>query len=155
MYSQLLMVAATALLAAPDDTAKEAVKKELEKLEGTWVLIGGAEKGKELTEEEAKGENESLLIKGDKVTILRGKHHGTCTIRLDPSKKPAWMDLIFNEKQANHAIYSLDGDKLTICVSHKFGPNTKEDRPARFTTKAKENKDLPSLVMGIYKRQKQ
>jgi uncharacterized protein (TIGR03067 family) len=125
MHPRLALLAAVSLLVAPDDVTKDSAKKELEKLQGTWVLVGAEEKGHVLTEAEAKAEDQTLLIKGDKLTLLRGKHHDTCTIRLDPSKKPAWMDLIFDGDKANHAIYSLEGDKLTICVSYKYGPNKK------------------------------
>jgi uncharacterized protein (TIGR03067 family) len=130
--------------------------KELDKLQGTWVLVGGAEKGRVLTEEEAKTERESIIIKGDTITVIRGRNMGTGKFRLDPSKKPAWMDLIDpdNKGQVNHAIYRLEGDRLTICVSRKFEPNKPEERPVKFTTKREDNKDLPGLVMGIYMRQK-
>lgn len=45
MLSQLAMVAA--LIAVAEDPTKE-----LDKLQGTWVLVGGEEKGRVLTEEE-------------------------------------------------------------------------------------------------------
>src|SRR5262249_16334623 len=134
------------LLAADDPT----------KLQGTWVLVGGEEKGRVLTEEDARGERQSLVIKGDSITVIRGERKGTGKFRLDPSKKPAWIDFIDpdNKNQANHAIYGLDGDRLTLCVSRKFNPNKPEERPAKFTTRGEDNKDLPGLVMGIYQRQK-
>lgn len=106
-----------------------------------------------------KGEcspRKSIIIKGDTITVIRGRHRGTGKFRLDPSKKPAWVDFIDPESknQVNHAIYRLDGDRLTICVSRKFEPNKPEERPVKFTTKREDNKDLPGLVMGIYMRQK-
>ena len=144
MGFQILM---TVFLVAADDPTK---------LQGTWVLVGGEEKGRVLTEEAARGERESLIIKGDTITVIRGERKGTGKFRLDPSKKPAWMDLIDpdNKNQVNHAIYRLDGDRLTICVSKKFKPNKPEERPVKFTTKSEENKNLPGLVMGVYQRQK-
>jgi uncharacterized protein (TIGR03067 family) len=149
------LVMAVALLVVVEDPTKE-----LDKLQGTWVLVGGEEKGTVLTEEDARKERESIAIKGDRFTITRGDARGNCTIRLDPSKKPAHMDIVFTEEagefkgKANHAIYRLDGDRLTICVSRKFKPNKPEERPERFTTRREDNKNLPGLVMGIYQRQK-
>lgn len=150
------MAMAVAILAAADDPTKDAVKKELMKLQGTWVLVGGEEKGRVLSEKDARSERESILFKGDKLTVMRGETKGEGTIRLNPSKKPAWIDLVDPQKKnaVNHAIYRLEGDRLTICVSQKFGPNREEERPIRFTTKGEENKNLPGLVMGIYQRQK-
>jgi uncharacterized protein (TIGR03067 family) len=150
MRFQLALVAAV-FFAPPADPTKDAAK-----LQGTWVLVGGEEKGMVLTEEDAKKERESLVIKGDTITVIRGDRKGSGKFRLDPSKKPAWMDLIDpeNKTQVNHAIYRLEGDQLTICVSQKFNPNQPEERPLKFTTKAEDNKNLPGLVIGIYQRQK-
>jgi len=153
MGFQLAM--AVALLAAAEDPTKDAAKRELEKLQGTWVLVGGEDKGTVLSEEDARKEKWSLVIKGDKFTMIRKKNSGICTIRLDPSKKPAWMDFVFTEdgKEVNHAIYALEGDRLTICFSRKSNPNSPEERPAHFTTKRADNNNLRGLFMGIYKRQ--
>jgi uncharacterized protein (TIGR03067 family) len=148
-------VLALAVLAA-DDPTKDAAKRDLEKLQGTWVLVGGEEKGRVLSEKDARSEQESLVFQGDKLTIIRGEHKGSGQIRLDPGKKPAWLDLFdpSDKSKANHAIYALDGDRLTICVSRKWGLNKKEERPVKFTTKREDNKGLPGLVLGIYQRQK-
>jgi uncharacterized protein (TIGR03067 family) len=148
----LVMVTTAALVMAADDPTKQ----ELEKLQGTWVLVGGEEKGRVLTEKEAREEMESVVIKGDKMTILRGEDKRDCIFRLDPSKKPAWLDLIDpdGKDKVNHAIYALDGDKLTICVSKKYKPNSPEERPIKLTTNREDNKGLSGLVMGIYQRQK-
>jgi uncharacterized protein (TIGR03067 family) len=144
MGFQLAM--AVALFGVAEDPTKE-----LDKSQGMWVLVGGEEKGRVLTEEGAKKERESIVIKGDTITVIRGERKGTGKFRLDPSKDLIDTD---NKGQVNHAIYRLDGDRLTICVSRKFKPNKPEERPEKFTTKREDNKDLPGLVMGIYQRQK-
>jgi uncharacterized protein (TIGR03067 family) len=143
-------------LAAPEDPTKDAAKRELEKLQGTWVLVGGEGKGNVLSEKAAREEEWSLVIKGDKFTLIRGKESGTVMIRLDPSKQPAWMNLIGIEDRSlvNHAIYTLEEDRLTICWSRGGRPNSPEERPVKFTTKRDDNKNLRGLFMGIYKRQK-
>jgi uncharacterized protein (TIGR03067 family) len=143
-------------LPAAEDPTKDAAKSDLEKLQGSWVLVGGEEKGMVLSEEDARKEKWSLVIKDDKFTITRGKNSGTCMIRLNPIKKPAWMDLVFTKdgKEVNHAIYALDGDRLIICYSRKSNPNSPEERPAKFTTKREDNNNLRGLCMDIYKRQK-
>lgn len=150
------VVAALSFLVTTDPT-KDPAKRDLEKLQGTWVLVGAEEKGRVIPEEAARREGESVLIKGDRLTMTRkGRTRGTGIIRLDPGKKPAWMDLLDpdDKNKVIHGIYKLEGDRLTLCVSHKFRANRKEDRPAKFTTKREVNKDLPGLVLGIYHRQK-
>jgi len=144
-------------LVVGEDPTKDAAKRDLEKLQGTWVLVGGEAKGMVLSEEDARKEKYSLVIKGDKFSLKENKRSDTGTIRLNPNKKPAWMDFVFTEdgKEVNHAIYSLDDDRLTICFSRKCNPNSPDERPARFTSKREDNKNLSGLFMGIFKRQKQ
>jgi len=155
-----MMIGAVTLFLAGDPT-KDPVQRDLERLQGTWVMIGGEEKGDVLTPREAKDEEESIVVKGDTFTCFRhGKKRETWTIRLDPKRKPAAVDLIYPDGQAtedgktNHAIYSLEGDQFILCVSRKFNPNSPEERPIKLTTKKGENGDLRGMVLGIYQRQK-
>jgi uncharacterized protein (TIGR03067 family) len=78
---------------------------------------------------------------------------------VDPGNKPAWIDLIVpgdEELQGyvNHAIYSLEGNRLIICSSWRFRPNTPQQRPIKFSTKREENQNLHGLVLSLYQRQK-
>jgi uncharacterized protein (TIGR03067 family) len=156
--SVMLAVAATLFVAA--DSKDEAVKKDLERLQGTWVVVGGEEKGDVFTREEAKREGRSLVVKGNSFNwFKRGREKEKATVRLDPTKRPAVLDFIYPGGQGetgntNHAIYSLDGDRLTICVSRKFQPNRPEERPKKLTTKKGENGDLSGMVLLILERQK-
>jgi uncharacterized protein (TIGR03067 family) len=132
-----------------------------EKLQGRWILVGGEEKGESFGEEDAKKEGLVLLIKEDSLTMLEhGRNkEGTLKISLDPSKKPAAIDLTYTEGKhkgkTNHAIYSVEKDSLKICVSRKLLPNEPAERPMEFKTKvAKEDSDLRGMVLLVFQRQK-
>src|SRR5262245_26885013 len=102
--------------APPADPTKDAAKRDLEKLQGTWVLVGGESDGVPWTETRAKEHELSIVIKGETFTLTRRKDNGTVQVRLDSTKGPAWMDLVGveNKSLVNHAIYKLNGDHLTI-----------------------------------------
>jgi uncharacterized protein (TIGR03067 family) len=118
MTSQLI-VAAVVLVAAEAPT-EDAAKKNLKKMEGTWMLIGHVHEGKTTTEKENKQARVKLIIKGDKYSIYFGaKEAGKGTIRLDPAKKPKEIDLILAGKdskgQVMLGIYELKDDVLKVC----------------------------------------
>src|SRR5262245_24458378 len=80
-------------LAGADDTEKQdTIKKELKKLEGTWVLVALERNGIETPEEEVKHANFRLIIKGGKMTFKRADSAIEGTIVVDPSKKPPAYD---------------------------------------------------------------
>src|SRR5262249_30751099 len=93
-------------------TATDA-KKDLDKLQGTWLVVTTEEGGNEIQAEL----KETFVVKGGKMTYCRdGKVQVTMNIALAPGKAPKAMDLVFldgKEKgMKNHAIYELDGDRL-------------------------------------------
>src|SRR5256885_15921122 len=78
----LVLPAAFLLAAEPADEAK----KDLEKLQGEWVMATLEVDGKPVPEEKLRGT--TLTIKGDKyITHVKDTKHEV-TIKLDPSKKP-------------------------------------------------------------------
>jgi uncharacterized protein (TIGR03067 family) len=120
-------------------------RSDLERLQGTWRMVGG----------DVLAEW-TVTIKGNKLTLRRrGLQEAIWTVRLDRRRHPAGIDLISPQdaSKTNHAIYRLDGDQFTICVSRNFNPNTSEERPIRLTTRAEENENLRGLVMTVYRRQ--
>jgi uncharacterized protein (TIGR03067 family) len=159
MIAWLAITFAAFFTTTADDVTKDPAKRDLDKLQGTWVLVGHSEKGRVWGEEDAKKEKQSVTIKGDTLTLTRDNAKDEIRIRLDPTKKPAWIDLLCEDTEehkvyVNHAIYSLEGGRLTICVSRKYSPNPPEQRPAKFNTILEDNKKLPGLVLTVYRRQK-
>ena len=118
MTGQWFLVAV--VLVAAEAPKEDAAKKDLKKMEGTWMLIGHVHEGKTTTEKENKQARVKLIIKGDKYSIYFGdKERGKGTIRLDPAKKPKEIDLVLAGKefkgQVMLGIYELKNDVLKVC----------------------------------------
>jgi uncharacterized protein (TIGR03067 family) len=120
--------------AAPAAREGESVKRELEKLEGTWVAVGGEFRGTETPEQDTKKAGHKLVISGDTFawyTALQDEPVMKGTVKIDPAKRPKAMDLSFDrggDAALGRCIYELDGDALKLCYGEP-------DRPAGFKTK--------------------
>jgi RNA polymerase sigma factor (sigma-70 family) len=127
-------------------------KKDVDRLQGTWLVVGVEEEGKEIHPEGLKGAKETFVVKGSKMTYCRdGKVQVTMKITVAPGETPKEMDLVFIDGKEkgykNHAIYQLDSDRLKLRMNDKFGGNSVDERPTDFsTTKGKE------AVLFILKR---
>jgi len=128
-------VAACLLIAA--DSPEDAVKKEYKKFEGTWSLASGEQDGKKIADEHVK---KSKIIMKDLETTLHTPHQSPDVIKstrkLDPSKKPAQVDVVRktgpNAGQTMKGIYEwIDADNYRVCIA----PPGK-DRPTEFKTSA-------------------
>jgi RNA polymerase sigma factor (sigma-70 family) len=125
-------------------------KRDLDRLQGTWQVVGVEEGGTEV-EKETK---ETFVVKGGTMTSCRdGKVQVTMKITLAPKKKPKAIDLEFTDGKEkgykNRAIYQLDGDRLKLRMNDKFGGNGEAERPRDFSTaRGKE------AVLFILKRAK-
>jgi uncharacterized protein (TIGR03067 family) len=135
MRPPVLLAALAALLSAAD-ARDDAAKKELKKLEGTWVLVSG-EVGKKLSAEHVK--KGKIVWKGAEVTVHtphQSKEPIKGTVKVDPTKSPREMSWV--RRTGPHAartmlaIYEFKGDdQYRVC----FAPPGKA-RPRAFTTKA-------------------
>ena len=116
------------IAAEPADEAK----KELDKLQGEWVMTGLEIDGTVLPDEKFK--DTTLRIKGDQYIVSTGKAKYEVTIKLDPSQKPRHMDMEFPNgtclPRVGKAIYKLEDDKLIIVRAQ----STDGDRPREFGT---------------------
>lgn len=130
MLARLAVAAcAIGLVAAADDPkADDAVKADLKKLEGAWVVTevkaAKGEAPKEL-------EKASVSFSGDMVTMKHGESAAQrMKVKLDPTKDPKEMSFVPEREEKNGApglaIYKIDGDTLTVAM----GPPDK--RPAKF-----------------------
>jgi uncharacterized protein (TIGR03067 family) len=112
-------------------------KKDLEQLQGEWVMVSSERAGKKLSEKEISTFRRT--IKGNKYTVTfeaeDGGHELHGTITLDPTKKPKAIDAVRSEGESKgkpmQGIYELDGAFQKVC----FAPVGKE-RPTEFTSKA-------------------
>lgn len=132
MRCQVCLVLAFSLLVAADEPNKEAVDKELKKLEGTWQTVAFEHNGKTIPEENVK--SWTLEIKGDKYTMTIGNNSEEGTFKVDPSKKPATVDVKPsegpNKGKTRKGIYRLGEDEAKVC----FSAIGEEERPTDFAS---------------------
>lgn len=129
----VLVLAAVVLIAADDD----AVKKEKAKLKGTWEVTAMEEEGKKPPLPE--GAKVKLVFEADKLVFQFSigdiTDKKTATYTIDPSKKPATLDLVPEDGPEKGkmlpCIFIVDKDELKICAATKPG----QDRPKEFATK--------------------
>jgi uncharacterized protein (TIGR03067 family) len=92
------------------DDAK--VTGDLKKMQGTWVTTGGDPGAK-------------WVIDGDTLKATVNETEYVCSIKLDPKAEPLpTIDLLVKDGlddlkgKTSLGVYKIDGDKLTVCVTH-------------------------------------
>ena len=125
--STLLFLTASLLVAqAPAD--------EVKKFEGTWTAKSGEDSGQPLPDADLK--DFKLVIAGEQMTATVGGRTTKLSYKLDPSKKPATIDITpaegADKDKVHYGIYLLEGETLKIC----FSDPPSKDRPTEFATKA-------------------
>jgi uncharacterized protein (TIGR03067 family) len=129
-----------------DEDTKDAVRREMKRFEGTWVMTSGERDGK--PEPAAIVKKSRLIIQGDRHTVKLGDETLVGTHKLDPTKTPKAIDSKDTEGQFKgktiKGIYELSDDAFRVC----FAPPDK-DRPTEFTTKSG-----PGIIMHEWKREK-
>src|SRR5262245_21363122 len=111
---------------APNDT----VKKTTEKLKGTWLVQSALKDGKAPSDLKPGAK---FIITENKVSVSAGGDTvDYFSFTIDPTQKPAAMDVkLFDgpdKGKVIKAIYSLEGDRLRICVALPG-----QDRPTKFS----------------------
>ena len=133
MRLQLLVIVAVVLSLGAEAPKEDAVKKDLKKAEGMWVLASGEEQGEKLPEATVK--SAKMTLEGDKYTLQIGEVSIAGTHKIDPTQKPKTIDATHTERPFNGqtmlGIYKLDGDRFTVCVALPS-----KERPKEFTTKS-------------------
>jgi RNA polymerase sigma factor (sigma-70 family) len=116
-------------------------KTDKDKLPGTWTLVALTDTGNEIPQEEIKAKNFEMVITADKLNLPpKGKQ---VSYKLDPSKKPKQIDLLFEGGKAAKGIYSLEGTTLKLCVSTRGS-----DRPTEFAAPS----DLNQILLVLKKK---
>ena len=118
----VVLLSSCLITAAAKDERSE---KDLAKLQGTWkvesALVGGE---KIPAEQQAKM---SFTFKGAEL-IPADNPRDVAKVKLDPSQKPAAIDLTEKNKKTSLGIYEIDGDTLKLCFNEpgKGRPKTFE-----------------------------
>jgi uncharacterized protein (TIGR03067 family) len=147
MKARALLVLAVALCVAADKPKADEAKKELARLQGTWVMEALEVNGENVPAKKLAGT--TLTIKGDRYITKVKDTAREVTFKLDPSEKPKAIDMYFPDgpelPKLSKGIYELDGDTLKVCRHQTPG----EDRPRSFVTSAGTN-----LFVVTWKRKK-
>jgi len=118
---------------------------DLDKLQGTWIVVSLEAEGQKLPATAFNGAK--IEIKGTKFKSLGMGARYEGSLKLDSSTKPKAFDLLFTAGHArghrNLGIYKLDGDRWTICLA--TGGN---ERPRKFATAAGSGFTLETLERG-------
>jgi uncharacterized protein (TIGR03067 family) len=128
---RLLMLGAAFFLtgAAQDDAAK----KELDMIQGTWVMEALEVNGMDVAPEKLKGA--VLTVKGDRYELkLKDKVINVFTLKLHPGKTPKELDMTAqegaNKDKVHKAIYKIENGKFIFAR----GLEPDQERPKEFAT---------------------
>lgn len=148
MKTRCLALLAVGLLLAADDP-KDAKKKDLDKLQGTWTASGVEYNGDKVLGDLVK--ELKVVVEGDKLTVKGDapdlEKYGKATLKIDPATTPKVMDISITggEKGTTfEAIYAVDGDEWKLCLKL-----TGKERPTKFESKADSND-----VLVVFQRDK-
>jgi uncharacterized protein (TIGR03067 family) len=146
MHSQRLAVAVIFFMAirliAAEPPKPDAVKKDMDEIQGTWKLVALEADGKQAPAEIVAALK--LVFKGNTLTFKPGEPGFTnYKFKLDPTTKPARLDMTHadgTEKgDTAPGIYLLEGNHLKICIGRAG------NRPTAFATTAKSGQGLYTL----------
>ncbi len=133
-WSVLLFLAVT--LTGVDFDAKDAGKKDLEKMQGTWNLQARQDEGREDKPRELG--SAILVIMGNRFSLNEDGMVTEGNFVLDAGKKPAWIELVpAGSKEKLLGIYQIEGGLLKVCYAR-----TGAERPTEFATKEKSRQVL-------------
>jgi uncharacterized protein (TIGR03067 family) len=134
LWHVLLILAGGLLLAA--DSPEVAIKKEKEKLVGTWDVVSVEANGNKIPDQATK--DFRYIFTAESVTRkMRDKAESGAGYWLDPSKSPKWIDMTGKKDGKDHAVpglYSLEADTLKLCFRTDYKKGGKlTDSPMRPT----------------------
>src|SRR5438067_1825547 len=136
---RIIGVLVIGLFLGAGEAGESAAKSDKDKLQGTWHVVSAERMGMAMP----NAQDQKLVIQGDTLTVKTGeKALFKGKIKLDPSKKPATLDMEVSEGRGerykgkvSQGIYLIEGDVFKWCNSE---PGVK-DRPNEFATNGQKN----------------
>ena len=120
------------ILLASAAPAGDEARKDLDKLQGEWVMAALEVDGKQVPEEKLRGT--TLTIKGDKYIVKVKDTSHEVTFKLDPSQDPRAIDMFLpngtDAPKLSPGIYRIDGDTFQLCRAQA----AEQPRPRDFGT---------------------
>lgn len=141
----VLFSVVAALTAYADD--KDAVAKELKKLQGTWIVSSVDEDGKKMPAETLKKQHE-VRIEGKKMKYIlndKADEDREATLEIDPSRNPHEITVrgqMQGQETTSEGIYEVDEKTLKLCFNVR-----EKGRPKKFPTK-----DTKGVALVVLKR---
>ncbi len=115
----------------------EAVKTDLDKLQGDWIMSALEVNGADVAPDKLEGT--VLTIKDDGYSVKRKETTTRCKITLDASKDPKEIDMLFldgdNKDRTQKGIYKINGDTFQFVR----GISPDQNRPRDFATWPESN----------------
>jgi len=118
-------------VAFAQDTNEDKAKKDLERMQGAWVMHALEINGKAVT----KIQDTFLTVKKDEYkTKVKDKEPPGFRLKLDASKNPKWVDMIQTQPDGTEkvikGIYTFEKDTMKVCR----GLEASQERPGQFAT---------------------
>jgi RNA polymerase sigma factor (sigma-70 family) len=121
---------------------KDPAKQAQDQLQGTWLFAEAHAKGRKLTDNETRFlTSTKWTFKGQSIIEESNTNTSTREFRVDPSKKPAWLDFVSPRLEM---VYGLEGNTLTVAIDDG---SQKAPRPSDLKTTADSN-----IVLLVFKR---
>lgn len=120
-------------------------KDDIERLQGTWVMVSLEMDGEQRPRDEVA--TARVVIEGNRYLRQVGGEIYPESFTLDPDQTPKAIDFTYTEgprqRETIKGIYKLEGDRWMICRALLPG----DERPKEFATRADSRR-----VLGIWKR---
>ncbi len=95
----------------------------LKKFQGAWVVVSAEKGGEKIPDEFIK--TIKITFTEDRLKFELGGESKDGTFKVDPTQKPAAIDLSVDDKKAE-GIYAFEGDNLKVCIGEPGQARPKE-----------------------------